>query len=83
VVQGAFNLSLSCARMRPLLQIKLPREPPACDYHAGRAAVICPRGTRIYVRHCLVKNGRGEPDARRPRYRIYGRCPFTTRCDRE
>lgn len=77
--------------MRPLLQIKLPREPRG-GVTAASGTVICPpRAARVYT----VYTGEGralslslslsgvwwktvvEPDARRPGYRIYG-CRATT-----
>ena len=55
--------------MRPLLQIKLPREAPGPRVTAASATVICPRRARVYtyggwvgwgrMLRVLVKNGRG------------------------
>lgn len=76
--------------MRPLLQIKLPREPRG-GVTAASGTVICPpRAARVYT-YIQERGGRFlslslsgvwwktvvEPDARRPGYRIYG-CRATT-----
>lgn len=68
--------------MRPLLQIKLPREPPACDYHESYSNL----STRnVYIYMYGTASGEKRSENQMPVVLDIGFIAVarTTRCDRE